>query len=401
MKIGKIVLLGLVLSIGACSEDDKEEPEVIDTNNALKVAVVENYAEIVYANYLDAYNEAVNLQSDIASYLEDPSSEILFEAAKIGWKDAREPYGQTEAFRFANGPIDDSNGPEGLLNAWPLDEAYIDYVTGSNDSGIINDTANYPEISKEVLESLNEQGKDDNISIGYHAIEFLLWGQDEIIPTQIANKGARPVSDYVTDGTKNTIIAKRRGEYLQVCADLIVDHLQLMLDEWKVGGAYRTVLTSQEVDVTLANIFNSIGILSKAELAGERIFVAYNNESQEDEHSCFSDNTHRDIILNAQGISNVYNGEYMKLDGTKVSGTSLSDLMADQNESTESAVQSLLSDALLKCNNIGAPFDYAVTSASGNRTKVFDAAVSLQTLGSKFSEAGTELGLTVTADFQD
>ena len=260
---------------------------------------------------------------------------------------------------------------------------------------------NYPVISKELLESLNEQGKDDNISIGYHAIEFLLWGQDEIIPAQEANKGSRPVSDYVTEGVSNATIAKRRGQYLQICADLVVEHLQLMLNEWKVGGAYRTVLTSQDADVTLANIFNSIGILSKAELAGERIFVAYNNESQEDEHSCFSDNTHRDIILNAQEISNVYTGEYVKVDGSKVSGASLADLVAAQNAERASEVQQLLTDALSKCNNIGTPFDYAVTSTSGNRQKVYDAAVYLQTLGSKFSEAGTELGLTVTADFQD
>lgn len=350
---------------------------------------------------MDAYNEAVKLESVIATYLADPSSEVKFEAAKTAWKEAREPYGQTEAFRFANGPIDDSNGPEGLLNAWPLDEAYIDYVTGDDDAGIIHDTANYPTISKGLLESLNEQGKDDNISIGYHAIEFLLWGQDEVIPTPTANEGSRAVSDFITDGTSNTIFEQRRGQYLQICTELVVEHLQLMLDEWKVGGAYRSVLIAQDVDVTLANIFNSIGILSKAELAGERIFVAYNNESQEDEHSCFSDNTHRDIILNAQGISNVYTGEYIKVDGTKMSGASLADLVAVQNVETALLVQSLLTDALSKCNNIGTPFDYSVTASSGKRESVYDAAVALQLLGTKFSEAGTELGLIVTADFQD
>lgn len=401
MKIYKIALLGLIFLMLACGKEEKEEPIVEDTTSALKISVVQNYADIVYANYLDAYNEAVNLESVIATYLADPSSEVKFEAAKTAWKEAREPYGQTEAFRFANGPIDDSNGPEGLLNAWPLDEAYIDYVTGDDDAGIIHDTANYPTISKRLLESLNEQGKDDNISIGYHAIEFLLWGQDEVIPTPTANEGSRVVSDFITDGTSNTIFEQRRGKYLQICAELVVEHLQLMLDEWKVGGAYRSVLIAQDVDVTLANIFNSIGILSKAELAGERIFVAYNNESQEDEHSCFSDNTHRDIILNAQGISNVYTGEYVKVDGAKVSGASLADLVAVQNIETALSVQSLLTDALLKCNNIGTPFDYSVTASSGKRESVYDAAVALQLLGTKFSEAGTELGLIVTADFQD
>ena len=58
--------------------------------------------------------------------------------ARKAWLAAREPYGQTEAFRFYGGPIDDAKGPEGRINAWPLDEAYIDSVKGKAGSGIIN-----------------------------------------------------------------------------------------------------------------------------------------------------------------------------------------------------------------------------------------------------------------------
>ena len=89
MRIYKIALLGLVFLMLACSEEDKGEPVVEDTSGALKISVVENYADIVYANYLDAFNEAVNLQSVISSYLSDPSSEVKFEAAKTAWKEAR------------------------------------------------------------------------------------------------------------------------------------------------------------------------------------------------------------------------------------------------------------------------------------------------------------------------
>ena len=71
-----------------------------------------------------------------------------------------------------------TDGPEGLINAWPLDEAYIDYVEGDPAAGVVNDPDTYPTIDAELLTSLNEQGGEANISTGWHAIEFLLWGQD-------------------------------------------------------------------------------------------------------------------------------------------------------------------------------------------------------------------------------
>ena len=51
------------------------------------------------------------------------------------------------------------------------------------------------------------------------------------------------------------------------------------------------------------------------ELAGERMNIALLTNSQEDEHSCFSDNTHRDIFLNAEGIQNAFEGHTRAWDG--------------------------------------------------------------------------------------
>jgi putative iron-regulated protein len=44
------------------------------------------------------------------------------DAAKEAWLTARQSYGPTEAYRPYGAPIDDDNGPEGQLNACPLDE---------------------------------------------------------------------------------------------------------------------------------------------------------------------------------------------------------------------------------------------------------------------------------------
>src|SRR3546814_4535519 len=160
------------------------------------------------------------------------SSDLSLAAAKQAWLDGRDLYGPTEAFRFYDGPIDTPDGgPEGQINAWPLDEAYIDYVEGDETAGIINDTAGVPEITTDVLVAANEQGGESNISTGWHAIEFLLWGQD----LSDEGPGARPLSDYTDSPT-----AERRAIYLQLLADLLVSDLESVRDQWAPeGGEFR------------------------------------------------------------------------------------------------------------------------------------------------------------------
>ncbi|MBF03997.1 MAG: hypothetical protein CMP76_11945 [Flavobacterium sp.] len=188
-----LLLTTIALAFNSC-QDDEEAIQRIS-----KTEVIQNYAEIVHANYVQAYNDAVALETAITNFTTAPS-QTLFNQAKMAWQTARESYGTTEAFRFIDGPIDDANGPESMLNAWPLDENFIDYVDGAPSAGIINNTATYPTLSKALLESLNEEGGEKNISVGYHAIEFLLWGQDLTAPS--ANlAGQRPYTDFVDAGT--------------------------------------------------------------------------------------------------------------------------------------------------------------------------------------------------------
>ena len=185
---------------------------------------IASYSNLVYSTYLDALNKAKILKEDIKLFVTNPSV-MTMEVAKNSWKLARAPYGQSEVFRFYNGPIDRDGGPEGLLNAWPLDEAYIDYVIGAPQAGIINNLEDYPEISKELLESLNELDGEKNISTGYHAIEFLLWGQD----LNVSGPGMRSFTDFVKGQTPN---AERRSIYLVSATELLVEQLESLVTEW-------------------------------------------------------------------------------------------------------------------------------------------------------------------------
>lgn len=387
-----VAAAGLVLA--SCSSDDDQSTPV--GNQVSKSAVIENYANIVYQNYKDAYDDAVALETAINTFVGEPT-DANFTEAKNKWRDARESYGTTEAFRFANGPIDDENGPEGLLNAWPLDENYIDYVDNNGavlNGGIINDTENFPEITKDLLISLNEDGGEKNISTGYHAIEFLLWGQDLTAPADNL-PGQRAYTDFVDEGG-TALNEDRRREYLVVCADLLTDHLSYLVDQWKEGGEYRGVFLALPEDEALQNMYLGITTLAAAELAVERMDVALANMDQEDEHSCFSDNTHRDVYLNYKGVINVYRGEY-----GSVSGASLEDLVAQADAQTAQDTDAAITTTEASIAAIAIPFDYAISggATSEEGAKVKAAVLNLQQqLGANLLAGASKLGISVTIE---
>jgi putative iron-regulated protein len=383
MKI-KIYMLLFAVSFGAiqsCKEEEKG-PSINDQ----KKQAIETYATIVLASYEDSYNTAATLKQKIDAFVAAPSA-ILFEECKTAWRAARIPYGQTEAYRFANGPIDDEgNGPEGLINAWPMDEAFIDYVAGDVDAGLINNLPEYPTISKTVLEDLNESISETSIFTGYHAIEFLLWGQD----LSTSGPGTRPFTDYLTTPNGTASNQQRRGQYLKAVTELLLDHLAYVRDEWKTTGTYRKALVANaDVAQVLGNIFNGIGELSKAELPTERMAVAVDTQDQENEHSCFSDNTHIDINMNYLGIKNVYFGTYTRIDGTVVKGKSFAEIAKSLNATKAAAVDAAVADIDAKIVLIPSPFDQAIINSP---TVILNAVESLKDLSDRLSDAALALG---------
>ncbi len=389
LKISLFAIAGLIIM--SCG-DDNQTP--ITNSFVTKQQIVENYADIAYANYKLAYDDAVVLEAAINTFTNTPTEEN-FTAAKESWKTARESYGTTEAFRFANGPIDDetnNNAPEGLLNAWPLDENYIDYTDNNGsiiNGGIINETILYPTLTKELLVSLNEDGNEKNISTGYHAIEFLLWGQDLTTPADNL-PGQRLYTDFTDGGT--ALNADRRRAYLTICADLLTDHLEYLVNQWQEDGEYRAVFLALNEEVALKNIYLGITTLISAELPVERMEVALENADQEDEHSCFSDNTHRDVILNLQGVINVYQGKFGVIEGA-----SLQQLINLVDPAVGQATNESLAASVIKANAIMIPFDLAIAGGpnSTEGAKVKEAALQFKDFGSNLLAGASKLGINV------
>jgi putative iron-regulated protein len=316
--------------------------------------VLNHYASLVYANYEDTLNSAKAMRQAIGVFLANPSAETQ-QAAQKAWRAAREFYGQTEAFRFYGGPIDDDNGPEGRLNAWPMDESYVDKVEGNPEAGLINDRSFA--IDKDAIAAQNERDGEENIATGYHAIEFLLWGQD----MSETGPGNRSYSDFVDGQSPN---ADRRRQYLGAVTDLLIDDLDTLVKAWRPGSKLnyraRFVEDGQE---SLRKMFVAMGSLSRGELAGERLEVALNSQDQEDEHSCFSDNTHRDAALNATGIENVWLGRYKRADGSVLQGPSPRDLVAAKDAALAERASRQIAQSVANANAIQAPFDREIVGA--------------------------------------
>lgn len=315
-------------------------------------AVAQNYGALVQASYDDTLAGAINLQKAVKAFTDAPSAESL-KAARKAWIDAREFYGQTEAFRFYSGPIDDKNGPEGQINAWPMDESYVDYVKDAPNAGIVNKKG---AITKKRLAGLNERNGEENIATGWHAIEFLLWGQD----LSQAGPGDRSFEDFV-DGKKPN--ADRRRQYLNVVTELLVDDLAFLSKSWAPSAKnYRAKFEKGGLE-SVRKIFVGLGSLSRGELAGERLEVALASQDQEDEHSCFSDNTHRDVVNNAKGIQNAWLGTYKRADGSTVQGPSLRDLVAVKNASLAARTTTQIAASVSAAEGIQAPFDREIVGA--------------------------------------
>ncbi|OCL86101.1 imelysin family protein [Arcobacter porcinus] len=393
MKFGKklslLLIIMLSITFSSCANNETKSKQE---------KIVENYAKIAQENYKDALEDAKKLQIAINKFVENPTQES-YDSAKLAWLESRESYGTTEAFRLSNGPIDSEEewieeaygALEGQINAWPLDENMIDYIIdadGKRTSGNIIDTVgkfnpggedseevDVTEITKEALTALNENGGEANVSTGYHAIEFLLWGQDQdyenFLEDKISkgamNAGQRPLSDFTSDKDY-----KRRLQYLKVVTEKLVEDLETVYSAWEEKidgnrGLYKAALlneskeTEKNIDTqtALKQIISGMGIFIKSELANERIAVAVLTPSEEDEHSCFSDNTHRDLVKNYEGFKNILTSTYK---GKKY-GDSLFDTLEEDDKQRITKLMNSIEEKIEQVDRVAkteAHFDHQI-----------------------------------------
>ena len=429
LLIGSVsVALTLALSGCAVSTQDTTKVELSKGKT-----ILDAYSKIALANYSDALSDAKALQAQIAAFSANPT-EAGLESIKLAWLKSRESYGQTEAFRLSNGPIDAEEGwvadtygsLEGQINAWPLDENMIDYTIdaeGKKTSGNIIDTVgefnpggeessavNVTAITVDAITALNENGGEANVATGYHAIEFILWGQDQdysnFVKDAITNgpltAGERPFSDFVSDEG-----ASRRLAYLNAAAAKLVSDLETVTSAWSSTGLYQAALNgklsgadaSKNISETeaLKQIVAGIGVFIKSELANERIAVAVLTPSEEDEHSCFSDNTHRDITTNYYGFKNILTATYNGISY----GPSLLDKVSTSDKARIIKLMASIEEKITKIDlvaNTTAHFDYQIQPDNPQARVIVKLKNEMRKLGDEMVTVANANGISLTTD---
>lgn len=426
MPLASAGLLAIAISLAGCGEDKapvSQTPAPVAStpaaatnhfDEAAASAVVAHYADLALAVFSDAASTGKALQTAIDALLANPTDATL-QAARAAWLAARVPYMQSEVFRFGNAVVDDW---EGQLNAWPLDEGLIDYVAADYQHALGNpgataniiantqiqvgeDMLDVTTITPELLASLNELGGSEaNVATGYHAIEFMLWGQD--LNGSNPGAGARPATDFVVGAGATGGNNERRRAFLKAASELLVSDLKEMVGQWQAGVAdnYRASLQAESAENGLRKMLFGMGSLSLGELAGERMKVALEANSTEDEQDCFSDNTHNSHFYDGKGIRNVYLGEYLRADGTILTGPSLSALVAKVDAKADSTLQADLAateaklQALVDSANNGQHFDQliAADNAAGQQI-VRDAITALVKQTDAIEQVAGKLGI--------
>jgi putative iron-regulated protein len=367
----------------------------VDRLNAGSSPQIESYGELAYRTYREAYTTALALARAVDHLIAQPDDAALA-AAQKAWLASRPSYGQSEAFRFYGGPIDAGKrddfglapvGIEGLLNAWPLNEAYIDYVEGNPAAGVIQSRV---PITRALLVSKNARDDEADVTTGYHAIEFLLWGQD----ASTDGPGDRRVKDFVGDGP-----AERRRTYLKLATDLLVENLKTLLDAWAPGqDNYRALLRKMTPATGIRNMLTGIATLSGFELASERLATALDSGSQEDEQSCFSDSTHVDILANAIGVENVYFGRFGSW-----RGAGINQLVQKANPDLNRYLEQRIRASVALARQLDRPFDRSLATPPGSpsRAKLEALVKALQLQADLLKQAASALGVPIVIGDND
>lgn len=341
-----------------------------------------------------AYGEAglrvLRFAQVVDEFLAEPNAERLA-SSRREWVHAREAYSQTEIFRFNDGPIDApaqgdrKEGPEPHINAWPVDEATIDYVIGEKRSGLVSMRDFF--LSAESIRARDQVDDESAVIMGWHAIEFLLWGQD----TQVNGPGQRSHRDYLPGDP----IRERRRAYLRTISQALSSDISSVAQQWQADGAanFRSQLEATADIEVVGRALHGAASFAAIELYGERFSVALDSGSQEDEHSCFSDTSHLDLQYGLRGIGNLLHGEYAGED----IGTGLLDVVTFKDRQLGERLRHAHADATRELQALFLPFDQLILKPvdSPERLQAERALARIRELGQALKASAEVLGIQI------
>ena len=312
------------LLLAGCS-DNAAEPQIVETaaeaapsafellNPELSASAKEialEYMRQIDTDFKQAGIEIEKFQSSIATLTDQTNIENL-NLSKQAWLNAHSAYELTTLHRYYATQLMGEQDSLVLMqlqyqiNHWPIVPGYIDYVDGYPDSGIVHD------INVNLnADSLREQhGSFDvsEVTLGFHAIEFLLWGYD-------ADSVARPATDFdavleltpkeIESGyTLEQLSNNRRRLFLSVVVDTLVkDFLALqslwLAEEPSISQRIESI-SGTELIVILAD---SMSAMLTQELLQRSLYPMLNGDFVESVQSPYSRSTQNAVSSQLSGL---------------------------------------------------------------------------------------------------
>ena len=312
------------LLLAGCS-DNAAEPQIVETaaeaapsafellNPELSASAKEialEYVQQIDTDFKQAGIEIEKFQSSIATLTDQTNIENL-SLSKQAWLNAHSAYELTTLHRYYVTQLMGEQDSLALMqlqyqiNHWPIVPGYIDYVDGYPDSGIVHDI----NVNLDA-DSLREQhGSFDvsEVTLGFHAIEFLLWGYD-------ADSVARPATDFdavleltpkeIESGyTLEQLSNNRRRLFLTVVADTLVNDFLALQSLWlaeepSISQRIESI-SGTELIVILAD---SMSAMLTQELLQRSLYPMLNGNFVESVQSPYSRSTQNAVSSQLSGL---------------------------------------------------------------------------------------------------
>ena len=350
-----LAMMGLC-TFTACSssndDDKKDDKKEIVIQDAEYDAIINQYVDnVVMPTYSDLKEKNSDLYLSVVDFGNAPS-DAKFQAICDAWLAAREPWEQSEAFLF--GPVADF-GLDPNMDSWPLDQEAIVNTLKSQQWNDMTWSGDYDEDDEAIAAAQNVRG--------FHTLEFLAFrdGKARTLTDQAASDNA---ADYVYNETNATAWA----QYMRNTAQLLVDDVTLLCNEWEDsyanefkkhnGGDFTSGLSciEQLIDGCI-DIAGEVGGAKIGEpydlyMSGKKTEALYAVESWYSWHS-------RDDYTN--NIYSIRNAYYGSRDGS-IHNNSLSKLVAKYDQELDQKVKQAIDRAAKNIQAIPQPFRNNINS---------------------------------------
>lgn len=355
------LLIGLIVLSGCSSDKETESEKISATLTSESVASKSKSLSIdsssfttqvgimAYTSLSQANQAAQFFDNKLASFMHHPNPATQSEVQQA-WRSAYDLF--LASFIYSYIPIKDPvewhkqrMAYQDLLiqlDSWPIEGGYIDYVEGYPFSGIVNDlTLSINEQSIRVQHGFTDSS---NASLGYHALEFMLWGESsanqtmrsaqDFVPQE--NTAPVPLSDaeqalnnpHADDFSEERIVDElpatelasdesitppiivsqnhnRRRQYIQLISDLLLKDIHSLQRRWEPSSGYYAQVLQQSSD---AEVLRAAFIAAQDLLSKEMLTKRFRLTSSE-----FSHSSHDDLLALLSGLESWFKAETFSL----------------------------------------------------------------------------------------